>query len=547
MKILGQTNDIQLYDVVQVYEYCSHYRAYKAAQLHVNCGFSFQAKWLPGSDYRIDEGDEYNCPRCGRRLMRRIARRGWASDYFYVTKNKSSTTPVVIKLRAVEHKYWVDLEVKYKAVQCVTNKADGFSLEVMAQEKTCIIRADIKRQRIQLIDREIGHKEYVHDVDILQETDWPYQTPLGYLKKESRIRLHKSEVMKVFTAWRHAIESRIQKKLHYRVSSMYVGTSLRRKGLLFEPLLNIAWRLEAPTAKVYEYANWINLPKGDGDNLCAVWGNVLMETRKGMEYATAVCKAYRLPDKPSIRKYLRESPVFQAVVLKAAMNITSNIDNLIRITSALGTVPFGLWGEKNVMQFLVILARRYGEPVVIKLLEAKGMDARRELIDMARMYAQLSREHRKMFWEGTPVKTRNLHDAVMVLHDREQIEKQEIVLSDTAKMLQQRIGNYEFYTPTDTHQLIDISKELHNCVKSYAGRCVNQLCIIVGVRYHGKIMACIEIRKGEICQAKLIRNQPAYKDEIFNQILILWAERHQLKISKNDMMSPNMRMRQLAV
>lgn len=543
MNVLACTEDIKLYDVVQVYDpIIGNSEEYLAVQLHVDCGFAFRSRWRYGNLARVDEGDEYICPRCGQNLMRRIAKRTYAKQYFYITEKSISsavkeTIPVIINLRAVGYKNYVDLVMKYKAVQYY---GEGYALNMAMTGwwNTFTVRADIGRQTVQLIQRGPDVRDYVLDVDVVCEPEWPENTPLRYLLSESAIRHSKKEVMQVFTAWRHEIEKRLRKKLHYKTPSMYAGTSIKSiGGFLFNPLQNIAWRLAAPTAPPYEYDTWVSI--GGDQAVLSAFDDVLEETRQGMEYAAAVCKAFHLPDKPSVRRYLRQTSAFQAVVIKEAMHITGNIDNLIPIASGLGSVHGGIWRASGVVDFLKILAKRYGEKAVRALLKDEYSRTYREIRDTAWMHSQLTRQNRKAFWEGPHVKLRELHDEIMVLHDRQRIAKRDIAVTPEMAALVHMVGPYEFYAPSNTDQLIDISKELHNCVKGYANWCVNHQCIIIGVRHQGKIIACIEVRGDEIKQAKLNRNKAVYKNADVNTSIWLWAKRHRLKPCQYDMVPPD--------
>lgn len=543
MDVLACAENIKLYDVVQVYDntVMISCEEYLAVQLHVDCGFSFRSKWRYGNLARVDEGDEYTCPRCGQRLMRRIAKRTYANHYFYITEKSITDTdtipakaiPVVMDMRVVGYKEYVDLVMQYKAVQYY---GDGYALDMKmtTRKNTFIVRANMSRQVLQIIQRGPNVENYVRDVDLIHDPEWLENTPLWYMRSESDIRHSKKEVMQVVTVWRHEIEKRLRKKLHYQTPSMYAGTSLKDYcGFLFKPLQNIAWRLAAPTAPPYEDETWGSIC-GDQEATEA-FSDVLEKTRRGMEYAAAVCKVFQLPDKPSMRRYLRRTSAFQAVVVKEAMRITDNIDNLMTIASGLGSVRDGIWRSSRSIDFLKILAKRYGDKAVTVLL--KDMDSRacRELKDTAYMHSQLTRQDRKAFWEGPRVKVRELHDAIMAMHDRQRIAKQDIPVTPEMAAMQHLVGPYEFYAPKDTHQLIEISSELHNCVKSYARRCINKECIIIGVREQGKIIACIEVMGDEIKQAKLDHNKAAYKNAAVNTSICLWAKRHRLKPCQYDM------------
>nr|DAD98244.1 MAG TPA: PcfJ like protein [Myoviridae sp. ctiu99] len=537
MQVLGYAHIDRLYEVVQRYDNWYSCDTYYAAQLHVACGCEFKTAWKAGSMSRIDEGDIYTCPRCGKRLVRRTASRPWGQHAFYQT-HRNRLVPIDMQFRVLAYKRWVDLEVKYHAVRCT---GEHLQVSIHPLRTSCMftVRADIGRQVLQVISKgkDLQPDEYyVTDIDPVRNPDWPEGTPLRHLSPESYAPQHRREVMQVFTIWRREVERRLAKKLGYRVPSLYVGTSLASGyGLLFTPLQNIAWRLAAPTAPNYDRKQWHSVHSAERETL---FSRVLERTRAGKDYATALCDVFHLPQKASVRKALRTGSPFAVVRLAAAHRITSDSNHVLRLAPMLGGISSTryydpeLWNDADTVAFLHILAVRYGMASVYALLR------QRQLSDTLRMYGQLNHRNRKALWDGPRVKMRDLHDSVMTLHDRQTIENQTIEITRVMAALQHRVGPYEFYTPATTLQLVDISNTLHNCVKSYARRAVAHDCIIVGARKHGRIVACIEIRNGAIRQAKLQHNAPAYKDAAFNAALGLWARRHHLQPCDYDMTPP---------
>ena len=537
MQVLGYAHIDRLYEVVQRYDNWYSCDTYYASQLHVACGCEFKTAWKAGSMSRIDEGDIYTCPRCGKRLVRRTGSRPWGQHAFCQT-HRNRLIPTDMQFRVLAYKRWVDLEIKYHAVRCEGERLQ-VSIHPLRTSCTFTVRADIGRQVLQMISKgkDLQPDEYyVTDIDPVRNPDWPEGTPLRHLSPESYAPQHRRKVMQVFTIWRREVERRLAKKLGYRVPSLYVGTSLASGyGLLFTPLQNIAWRLAAPTAPNYDRKQWHSVCSAERETL---FSRVLERTRAGKDYATALCDVFHLPQKASVRKALRTGSPFAVVRLAAAHRITSDSNHVLRLAGLLGGISstryydLELWNDADAITFLHILAVRYGMSSVYALLR------QRYLSDTLRMYQQLNHRNRKALWEGPRVKMRDLHDAVMTLHDRQTIENQTIEITRVMAALQHRVGPYEFYTPATTHQLVDISNTLHNCVKSYARRAVAHDCIIVGARKHGRIVACIEIRNGAIRQAKLQHNAPAYKDAAFNAALGLWARRHHLQPCDYDMTPP---------
>lgn len=537
MRIIGYANIDRLYDVVQRYDRGSMGDTYYASQLHVTCGCEFKTAWKRGTMLRIDEGDEYTCPRCGERLMRRVKCRPRGSHTFFITA-KNGVIPVDMQFRVIAYKRWVDLEIKYHAVR---SAGDHLQVVVYPLRARCtfIVRADIRRQVLQLISKGDGlfdNEQGIVDVDPVRNPDWPESTPLRHLAPASYAPQHRAKITQLFTLWRHEVERRLTDKLGYRVPSMYARTSLNSGyGMLWTPLQNIAWRLAAPTAPNYDRRQWYGVHSADRQGL---FSRVLERTRAGKEYTVALCDVFKLAQKPAVRRALRQDGPFSVVLLAAARRISSDINHILRLYPMLGPITNTryqgpeLWTDTEALTFLRIVAAQYSMTAVYALLR------QRNLHDTLRMYRQLNRKNRKALWDGPHVKMRDLHDAVMALHDRQTIENQSIEITSDMAALQHCVGAYEFYTPATTHQLVAISNTLHNCVKSYARRAVTHDCVIVGVRHGGRIVACIEVRNGAIQQAKLRNNVQAYKDAAFNAALGLWARRHHLRPCDYDMTPP---------
>lgn len=537
MQVLGYARIERLYDVIQYCDSWQQESTYCASQLHTECGCEFRTAWKVGNMSRIAEGDAYTCPRCGKRLTRRVSGRPGGRQTFCKVYKKQ-LVPTDMQFRVIAYKNYVDLEIKYHAARCM-GEHTLVSVRTLPALSTFTVRADIGRQILQLISkgRDLSDDErYVKDVDPVSGPDWPLDTPLRHLGQESYAAQERHTIMQVFTLWRHEVEKRLVKKLRYAIPSLHAGTSLTSGyGLLFTPLQNIAWRLAAPTSPNYQRRLWHGVAS---PAVQEAFQGVLEQTRQGREYASALCDVFYLPQKASIRKALRSQGVFSVVLFAAAFRVTDDVNHILRLAPLLGDLssvtqyawrPY-LWNNDAALRFLRILAARYGMNAVYAILRQQN------LWDTAAMYHQLKRENRKQLWEGRRIKMRDMHDAVMALLDRQNFTDRPIEITGRMAALQQRIGPYDFYTPETTYQLADISRVLHNCVKSYADRAVRHDCVIVGVRLDGRIIACIEVRDGAIKQAKLRYNQRAAADEGFNRVLGLWARRHRLKPCAYDML-----------
>jgi len=521
-----------LFDVVQVRAgyFCGNEIT---RQYHVQCGHAFSCVWRErraGFSFKFG-GDDFHCPNCGKRV-------NTSEDRFFISyKAIPDGVPTAITLRVVEYKQYVDLEIKSEIVKTNSN-SDIFKMSTM---RKMVVRADLAEQRIVLIDKD---RQEAQIICVTDTPDWPLDTPLRYLNNIARIN-HKA-LCDIVMIWRKSIEEKLYTKLGYKVKSMYVAPNTREKYGMFDgQLRNISWRLSAPTAPNFDRVAWHDVCQNDltfaDATFTAKEYDVQQKTRRGMEYFTAVCDVYQLPKKQSMRTALRREGIFSQVVYYYMHKVTKNLDYLLdlgyhycndRIAQTIYPSK-NRWLDSRVILFLKVLAANYGIAYARRVFTTD-----KYLSDTARMYLQLNRKNRIKLWQQKgqkKVKHLLLHDAVMMLHDQEIIANEDIPSTDRTRHMQGIIGDYEFYLPRQTHDLIAISTDLKNCVKSYAPRVVKGECIIVGVRQHKNIVACIEVQGGDVLQAKLRFNALASSDEKFSVACLTWIKRNRLKINTPDL------------
>lgn len=529
MKVLYCLDIPQLFDVVQLQQTTPYgCREYAATQLHVDCGNVFSTNW---SCIQTDEGNNFYCPRCGQKL-----RRGGASRGRFRQTRHGEVVPTSMQLRVVEYAHYVDLEIRYTAVRTEPTEA-LLKLHKLPNMIKHTIRADIKQQRTLLSSRtkmKIAYLNFKNKIaDPVPDMDWALHTPLRYLASDSYAYKYLFDLRKLFKAFRQAVERKLIRKLGYDVPSMYVGTSLHSRvgahgyGVFYNALSNLAWRLAAPTAPNCDRRAAYDCNLYHGADVLATYREVLQYTRIGMHYTAAVCKAFELPDKPVVRKVLREMPLFNDVYVVQAAQLTTDVNHIPTLTAALRRFTGGLRPEQ--LTFFRIIAHKRGTRSLITWLQRDVI----EIIDAADTYRKLTHEYRLQLWTGT-WKMRDLHDTLVQLYDYQQYPNLQIDTTKSA-LLQGRVGDCDFYTPSETHQLNVISKALHNCVKTYADKAVAQECVIVGVRQGSKIIACIELQNNKVVQAKREYNRPVYGDVRLCAAVLNWAQQHNLRVKTDDL------------
>ena len=121
--------------------------------------------------------------------------------------------------------------------------------------------------------------------------------------------------------------------------------------------------------------------------------------------------------------------------------------------------------------------------------------------------------------------TRSVHDSLVYEINHLSYVRQELKYYNFTEDLECEINGFRFELPRYTDELVDVGKEMNNCVSSYISSVKNHLCTIVVVRKDTRCLACIEVdRKGEkIVQALGENNEKLNGDTLV--AVILWANK----------------------
>ena len=508
---------------------------------HVTCGGTFSAEYKDARMYRRDESDMFYCPHCGKRIVRRTEYdRNEYLDSVFATYSPADV-PVNFTLSAKEYKHFVDLEIRYQAVCCRTGNAS--LLRVHVSRKTCveIIRADIRKQTIQVINRDTGE---VFIADPIRDPNWPARTLLRRLSAVSNVRKYRSGILAVFGAYRKTIERKLQHKLGYRVPSFYSPPTLTQDkgnrfahGMLHGPLRNLAWRLAAPTAPSFDTDAFTAAFDGirSKENEYARYDDVLKRTRAGEEYFHVLQDLFHLPKSRCIRSALRATGPFSARAFYEASKVTDDVNHVITLAPLILGTPYWYSGTRPFLRRLS-RTKAYGPRAAIHLLKKRK---ELELHDTLRMYNDLKDEYKAEFWRGPRRKLRDLHNAMQALYDKQRYASLPIPQTTLQRLPVEEVDGMEFYTPAETGMFAVISEQLRNCVKSYRVSAANGDIAIVGVRDKNRIVACIEVRlsgvmQPVVVQAKLADNVKLLRNEKINNALLHWAQRQNLRIKTDD-------------
>lgn len=160
--------------------------------------------------------------------------------------------------------------------------------------------------------------------------------------------------------------------------------------------------------------------------------------------------------------------------------------------------------------------------------------------DTMGMYAYLSTKI-----ESIDLPARNLkvvHDHLSVLYNiyRKAENGAEMTAIKTVDTSNQIIpfehNGYLIRSPTTAYELLSIGEAMRHCVGSYmSGYYYRRFEIAVLVNDAGEYLACIEIRRNNVVQAKLRINQPAWTNEEYLATINAFMDRDGLKSATQDL------------
>ncbi|HWR06160.1 PcfJ domain-containing protein [Sporomusa sp.] len=502
--------------------------------LCIKCDQMFTAAWGRASSIGYGErGSHFHCPHCGTHYDRNI-----------VYGKTNAPLPYKMQLTVKEYQNTVDLEVRYDAYIF----ADQFDIRSIRRKET--FRFDVKNQRntFTRTTPKKGSKEpeiefefgLPTDLSVLRESILSFFFA-GCLAND-KMRSHMSQLLKTL---RHAVKSKIEKRLGHDVSSLHVSAG-QNWGAFLLPLMNIGYRNVYPDAP--------NLPDfyRDNDNqiksrlenylldkLPNDWSQeVAEEARAGTDTITAIIRATKLPNKALVRDELNKD-IFECGRLAAAFKVCKNYDLAIRLylgVKALMRDSYTGRHTESYFEIVIKFARKmvsvYGEDGVVRMVEN---GEKINITDCKRLYDLLNRENKAALTDEKP-RGRDLHDWLSKkhqgqLHPNVKLEVPEHIVR---RMAMQR-EKLSFFLPKESMELLDAGRSLHNCVASY-GNAVRKgdSWVVLVADDNGKLAACLEVRKDQLVQAKLDKNRPVSDNPELNKAVMEWASIAHLKIKTKD-------------
>lgn len=526
MTIIAQLNIPQMYTAyAQDLKYLDnglHHYQYFCEE----CDQIFSSAWgrIPGAISWYERGSYFYCPNCRQPHEKNVA---------YVKETAPNKMRLVIK----EYEKVVTFEIHSKNVI--------FSRYLSLDERQYkeIFRFDIAKQRVSLSIYEWGElKETIELGNPFKYELFEKSILHAFMPNSLPNTNQKKELNNILKTLRETIHRKLEKRVGYKISSMFVSPGSVH-GTFLLPILNIAYRVTCPDApnlpKIYrEDHGLINeffedkkmIQKFDFMPL------VMAQTRRKTPFVTALINTTRLPDKPFIRRALTEDP-FMAIILKESFKLCQNYDNAIQMYDALRNLNQNqITSPKDLIRFLRVIKPMYGESGIIRLVsEAQELNTR----DCIRLYKYLNGENKRAL-RAERVRLRDLHDWMSLRHKKQTHENIPFSVPDhVVKRLSMQKNRLSFFLPKESMELLEAGHTLHNCVASY-GKAMkdNQKWIVLVSDDKGKLVACLEIQGKELYQAKLDKNQAVFMDKELNNAILDWAKKAKIQIKTSDVRVP---------
>lgn len=486
------------------------------------CGSTFRTDfkyqgWSKGfSDSRVI------CPQCGEKhadMYRRYITR-------YLADNEAA--PIGITLSVVECKNHVALQLFAKTVRfSELNSLIEAKVEEEFRFDTKTRKTTFKRKidRKVVEDSELGNPFDLHVLNT---------SLLRYLNPESCDEEQRKRLTIILKIVREKVHKNLEKTCGHKLKSMYTSCGSCR-GRMLVPLFNIAFRmifLDAPNLPE-EYKGfradhfWAERAIYDTDKFIK-----LASFRKKNNYIDGLIDLYDLPDVRSVRKILQQD-FFSFCLLAMSKSLTANIDYLVAFYPLLqcAVETRRACYEPDVddlMAFYADIKQLYGDEGLLRLLRLSAKD---HIIfdDIRQMYARLSVENKNLL---TNVKLSDLHDWLTAkVEEQQKVGFSFDVPEEIKKRLVMQKDSVKFFLPDRSSQLSVAGKELHNCVGSYS-ECMgtNEIQIVLVAEDKGKLVACLEIRNGQLIQAKLKYNKPVLLNAKINAEVTDWAKKTNIDI-----------------
>ena len=507
---------------------------------HIDCGFTFGGRWQRKYSYHngyVTGAKYYTCPNC------QTASNPYDHKIYYSTSDEN-VYPVTAYVEVINYKHFLDLKIRYQGIQLFF---DGRKNDHGMCTET--LRFDFKKRKAIFINR--FRIRYELTVDYIRENEiMPVLKFFG--NSYAMTDFNRKFLNKTFKALRAMFEKRLKETYGYGTKDVYVAPgATEENGYHFTMLLNMILKLSAPdmpsiVSLMRQYVHWTNAYCLYRYTNIPFEDDVLVATRKGMNFQEALRQSYNAPNSRALRKCMVDDPL--SVYMSDVLNLFSD-ENCRRTILTLqrsyeSTCPYTgkLHNANDFRKAMKLktphsrdmwqkLIKRCGEPSILRWLLGEDM---RDIEDCVAMYVKLEPKYRDVLWEKR-FKLKNFHDEVINIFNKQ--EYGDVMLPEVPH-LQADVNGMHFMVPKTAADLMTAGKRLKNCVGSYRDRVMKGTTAIVLVTDDAmKPIACLELankgkKKGrqmfDLVQAKLFANEKLKRNAQINSTVMQWA--NQLKI-----------------
>ena len=506
---------------------------------HIDCGFTFGGSWQRKYSYQngyVTGSKYYTCPNC----------RASSNPYdhkIYFSINDESVYPVSAYVEVINYKHFLDLKIRYQAIQLFF---DGKKNDLGMCTET--LRFDFKKRKATFIDRFRIHHELT--VDYIRENEiMPVLKFFG--DSYAMTDFNRKYLNKTFKTLRLMFEKRLKETYGYGTKDVYVAPgATEENGYHFTMLLNMILKLSAPdmpsiVSLMKQYVYWTNAYCLYRYTNIPFEDDVLVATRKGMNFQATLRQSYKAPNSRALRKRMVDDPL--SVYMSDVLNLF-NDENCRRTILTLqrsyeSSCPYTgkLHNANDFRKAMKLntphsrdmwkqLIKRCGEPSILRWLLGEDI---RDVEDCVDMYAKLEPKYQEALWKKR-FKLKNFHDEVINIFNKQEYGD---VILPAQPQLQADMNGMHFMVPKTVADLMTYGKRLKNCVGSYRDRVIQgQAAIVVVTDDDMNPIACLElatgnkVKKGQpkfnhLVQAKLFANAQLKKDNKIHSTVMKWANR----------------------
>lgn len=506
---------------------------------HIDCGFTFGGRWQRKYSYHngyVTGAKYYTCPNC------KTSSNPYDHKIHYSTSDEN-VYPVTAYVEVINYKHFLDLKIRYQGIQLFFDgrkNNHGMCTETL--------RFDFKKRKTIFIDRFRIHHELT--VDYIRENEiMPVLKFFG--DSYAMTDFNRKYLNKTFKTLRLMFEKRLKETYGYGTKDVYVAPgATEENGYHFTMLLNMVLKLSAPdmpsiVSLMKQYVYWTNAYCLYRYTNIPFEDDVLVATRKGMNFQAALRQSYKAPNSRSLRKRMVDDPL--SVYMSDVLNLF-NDENCRRTILTLqrsyeSSCPYTgkLHNANDFRKAMKLntphsrdmwkqLIKRCGEPSILRWLLGEDI---RDVEDCVDMYAKLEPKYQEALWKKR-FKLKNFHDEVINIFNKQEYGD---VILPAQPQLQADMNGMHFMVPKTAADLMTYGKRLKNCVGSYRDRVIQgQAAIVVVTDDDMNPIACLElatgnkVKKGQpkfnhLVQAKLFANAQLKKDNKIHSTVMKWANR----------------------